>query len=201
MSLDRVPATNPMIQDPAQRAAQRAAATAPAGERTVPNGNVQAPAAPAGERTVPNGNVPAPAAPAGERTVPNGNVPATRPFQGSEPPMIAPEKRESGAGARPTIETLTANISQGFINVNSANNIRFPEMPTSYKSSLDPDMMSKVAGLPAPRDTKPEPVSMTPRDSELIASNMLVSQKLDDLIDIMRRGVGYQRKISQVATS
>ena len=115
--------------------------------------------------------------------------------------MIAPEKREPSAGTRSTIETLTANISQGFINVNSANNIRFPEMPTSYKSSLDPDMMSKVAGLPTVRETKPEPVSMTPRDSELIASNALVSQKLDDLIDIMRRGVGYQRKISQVANA
>jgi hypothetical protein len=176
---------------------------APAGGRTVPNGNVPAtPAAPAGGRTVPNGNVPAtPAAPADGRTVPNGNVPVTRSFQGSEPPMIAPEKREPSAGTRSTIETLTANISQGFINVNSANNIRFPEMPTSYKSSLDPDMMSKVAGLPTVRETKPEPVSMTPRDSELIASNALVSQKLDDLIDIMRRGVGYQRKISQVANA
>jgi hypothetical protein len=175
----------------------------PAGGRTVPNGNVPAtPAAPAGGRTVPNGNVPAtPAAPAGGRTVPNGNVPVTRSFQGSEPPMIAPEKREPSAGTRSTIETLTANISQGFINVNSANNIRFPEMPTSYKSSLDPDMMSKVAGLSTVRETKPEPVSMTPRDSELIASNALVSQKLDDLIDIMRRGVGYQRKISQVANA
>jgi len=74
-------------------------------------------------------------------------------------------------------------------------------MPTSYKSSLDPDMMSKVAGLPTVRETKPESMSMTPRDSELIASNALVSQKLDDLIDIMRRGVTYQRKISQVATA
>ena len=62
-------------------------------------------------------------------------------------------------------------------------------------------MMSRFAGLPTVRETKPEPVSATPRDSELIASNALVAQKLDDLIDIMRRGVTYQRKISQVATA
>jgi hypothetical protein len=115
--------------------------------------------------------------------------------------VVAPERREPGAGVRPTIETFTANISQGFINVNSANNIRFPEMPTSYKSSLDTDIRSKFAGLPTPREAKTEPVSATPRDSELIASNALVAQKLDDLIDIMRRGVTYQRKISQVATA
>ena len=75
-------------------------------------------------------------------------------------------------------------------------------MPTSYKSSLDTDIMSsKFAGLPTPREEKTETVSATPRDSELIASNALVAQKLDDLIDIMRRGVTYQRKISQVATA
>jgi len=128
-------------------------------------------------------------------------TPRDRNFVEPEPPVVAPERREPGAGVRPTIETFTANISQGFINVNSANNIRFPEMPTSYKSSLDTDMMSKFAGLPTPREAKTEPVSATPRDSELIASNALVSQKLDDLIDIMRRGVTYQRKISQVATA
>ena len=128
--------------------------------------------------------------------------PRIRDFVEPEPPVVAPERRAPGAGARPSIETFTANISQGFINVNSANNIRFPEMPTSYRSSLDPDIMSsKFAGLPTPREAKTETVSATPRDSELIASNMLVSQKLDDLIDIMRRGVGYQRKISQVATA
>ena len=75
-------------------------------------------------------------------------------------------------------------------------------MPTSYKSSLDTDIMSsKFAGLAPPREEKTETVSATPRDSELIASNALVAQKLDDLIDIMRRGVTYQRKISQVATA
>jgi len=198
--------TAPAATAPAATApAATAPAATPAGGRPVPNGSVPTPAAvpPAAGRTVPNGSVPTPAAvpSAAGRTVPNGSVPVTRPFQGSEPPMIAPEKREPSAGTRSTIETLTANISQGFINVNSANNIRFPEMPTSYKSSLDPDMMSKVAGLPTVRETKPEPVSMTPRDSELIASNALVSQKLDDLIEIMRRGVGYQRKISQVANA
>jgi hypothetical protein len=151
------------------------------------------PAAPAATTTTP-----APAAPA-----PQGGLPPreTRRFVEPEPPVVAPERREPGAGARPSIETFSANISQGFINVNSANNIRFPEMPTSYKSSLDTDMMSRFAGLPTVREAKTEPVSATPRDSELIASNALVSQKLDDLIDIMRRGVTYQRKISQVATA
>jgi hypothetical protein len=167
-------AANPTSQDPAQRAAAAAASVlTPRDRRFV---EPEPPAAPV-------------------------LTPRQRNFVEPEPPVVAPERREPGAGVRPTIETFTANISQGFINVNSANNIRFPEMPTSYKSSLDTDIRSKFAGLPTPREAKTETVSATPRDSELIASNALVAQKLDDLIDIMRRGVTYQRKISQVATA
>jgi hypothetical protein len=72
-------------------------------------------------------------------------------------------------------------------------------MTTAYRTSLDPDMMSRVAGIPNSRETTTESASTTVRDSDLIASNVLVSQKLDDLIDVMRRGVGYQRKISNQA--
>jgi hypothetical protein len=76
-------------------------------------------------------------------------------------------------------------------------------MPTAYQSSLDPDMMSKLSALStATGNTSSEQQSTTQRaDSELIASNALVSQKLDDLIDLMRKGVGYQRKISMSASA
>jgi hypothetical protein len=122
-----------------------------------------------------------------------------------EQPQVAP------AGGRPvpgslsslstSSEVLAATVNRGYVNIASVENIGFPQMPTSFRTSLDPDMMSKVAGVATSRETKTEPVSATPRDAELIASNVLVSQKLDDLIDIMRKGVGYQRKISQVANA
>lgn len=56
--------------------------------------------------------------------------------------------------------------------------------------------------MPVANNTTLEKESTTRRaDPDLIASNMLVSEKLDDLIDIMRRGVGYQRKISMSASA
>ena len=94
-------------------------------------------------------------------------------------------------------------IDRGYVNIASAENITFPQMPTAYQSSLDPDMMSKLSALStATGNTSSEQQSTTQRaDSELIASNALVSQKLDDLIDLMRKGVGYQRKISMSASA
>jgi hypothetical protein len=94
------------------------------------------------------------------------------------------------------------SINRGFVNIASAENIRFPNMPTSYQSSLDPNMMSRVAGFQE-RDNNTTEQESTPQraDPELIASTRLMSEKLDDLIDIMRKGVGYQRKISMSATA
>jgi len=94
-----------------------------------------------------------------------------------------------------TSDVLAATVSRGYVNIASVDNIGFPQMPTSFRSSLDPDMMGQIitARLSAARETKTES-TITPRDSELIASNVLMSQKLDDLIDIMRRGVGIQDK-------
>ena len=97
------------------------------------------------------------------------------------------------------VENLSASVSRGYVNIASVDNIRFPEMTTSYRTSLDPDMMNRVAGFANSRETTTETASTALRDSDLIASNVLVSQKLDDLIDVMRRGVGYQRKISNQA--
>lgn len=111
--------------------------------------------------------------------------------------------QNQNTGPRPLlsgiVESLSASVSRGYVNIESVDNIRFPEMTTAYRTSLDPDMMSRVAGIPNSRETTTESASTTVRDSDLIASNVLVSQKLDDLIDVMRRGVGYQRKISNQA--
>ena len=95
------------------------------------------------------------------------------------------------------------SINRGYVNIASAENITFPQMPTAYQSSLDPDMMSKLSTLATAKDnTVPEQQSIIQRaDPELIASNVLMSQKLDDLIDLMRKGVGYQRKISMSASA
>jgi hypothetical protein len=94
-----------------------------------------------------------------------------------------------------TSELLAATVNRGTVNIASAENIGFPQMPTSFRSSLDPDMMSQIitAGFSTARETTKESTT-TLRDSELIAANVVVSQKLDDLIEIMRRGVGIQDK-------
>lgn len=94
-----------------------------------------------------------------------------------------------------TSELLAATVDRGYVNIASAENIGFPQMPTSFRSSLDPDMMSQIitAGFSTARETTTESTT-TLRDSELIAANVVVSQKLDDLIEIMRRGVGIQDK-------
>jgi hypothetical protein len=113
------------------------------------------------------------------------------------------QDQNQNTGPRPLlsgiVESLSASVSRAYVNIASVDNIRFPEMTTSYRTSLDPDMMSRVAGFPNSRETSTETESATLRDSDLIASNVLVSQKLDDLIDVMRQGVGYQRKISNQA--
>jgi hypothetical protein len=94
-----------------------------------------------------------------------------------------------------TSELLAATVNRGYVNIASAENIGFPQMPTSFRSSLDPDMMSQIitAGFSTARETTTESTT-TQRDSELIAANVVVSQKLDDLIEIMRKGVGIQDK-------
>jgi hypothetical protein len=113
------------------------------------------------------------------------------------------QDQNQNTGPRPLlsgiVESMSASVSRAYVNIASVDNIRFPEMTTSYRTSLDPDMMSRVAGFPNSRETSTETESATLRDSDLIASNVLVSQKLDDLIDVMRQGVGYQRKISNQA--
>jgi len=118
---------------------------------------------------------------------------------GADPaPVTSPNNRIVPGGLSSlstTSDVLAATVNRGYVNIASVDNIGFPQMPTSFQSSLDPDMMSQIitARLTAEFQTKTESTT-TPRDSELIASNGLVTQKLDDLIEIMRRGVGIQDK-------
>ena len=127
-------------------------------------------------------------------------APAVTPAPRTGPPSGTQRQVPGGTSSVPTSGALS--IARGFINIESAENIRFPEMSTAYRSSLDPEMMSRFAGQPATGDASVEKESTAQRtDAELIASNVLVSQKLDDLIDIMRKGVGYQRKISMSASA
>ena len=127
-------------------------------------------------------------------------APAVSPAPAGGPPSGTQRQVPGGTSSVPTSGALS--IARGFINIESAENIRFPEMSTAYRSSLDPEMMSRFAGQPATGDASVEKESTAQRaDAELIASNVLVSQKLDDLIDIMRKGVGYQRKISMSASA
>jgi hypothetical protein len=123
-----------------------------------------------------------------DRAVPGADsVPVTPPRDRTVPGSLS--------SLSTTSDVLAATVTRGYVNIASVDNIGFPQMSTSYRSSLDPDMMGQIitARLSAARETKTESTT-TPRDSELIASNVLMSQKLDDLIDIMRRGVGIQDK-------
>lgn len=118
---------------------------------------------------------------------------------GADPAPVTPPRDRIVPGSLSSLSTtsdvLAATVNRGYVNIASVDNIGFPQMPTSFQSSLDPDMMSQIitARLTAEFQTKTESTT-TPRDSELIASNGLVTQKLDDLIEIMRRGVGIQDK-------
>jgi hypothetical protein len=118
---------------------------------------------------------------------------------GADPAPVTPPRDRIVPGGLSSLSTtsdvLAATVNRGYVNIASVDNIGFPQMPTSFQSSLDPDMMSQIitARLTAEFQTKTESTT-TPRDSELIASNGLVTQKLDDLIEIMRRGVGIQDK-------
>jgi len=118
---------------------------------------------------------------------------------GADPAPVTPPNNRIVPGGLSSLSTtsdvLAATVNRGYVNIASVDNIGFPQMPTSFQSSLDPDMMSQIitARLTAEFQTKTESTT-TPRDSELIASNGLVTQKLDDLIEIMRRGVGIQDK-------
>jgi hypothetical protein len=149
--------------------------------KNILQGRLQPTVTPPAAAVTPAAPAAAPAAPAGggtQRTVPSGRDSSALPSSGA------------------------LSIARGFINIESAENIRFPEMSTAYQSSLDPEMMSRFAGQPATGNTSAVNESTAQRaDPELIASNALVSQKLDDLIDIMRKGVGYQRKISMSASA
>jgi hypothetical protein len=149
--------------------------------KNILQGRLQPTVTPPAAAVTPAAPAAAPAAPAGggtQRTVPSGRDSSALPSSGA------------------------LLIARGFINIESAENIRFPEMSTAYQSSLDPEMMSRFAGQPATGNTSAVNESTAQRsDAELIAANVLVSQKLDDLIDIMRKGVGYQRKISMSASA
>jgi len=127
---------------------------------------------------------------------PPAPAPAPAPADTPRPPII-----QSFSGPEGAQEGL--RIDRGYVNIASAENITFPQMPTAYQSSLDPDMMSKLSALAtATGNTAPEQQSTTQRaDSDLIASNAILAAKMDDLIDLMRKGVGYQRKISMSASA
>jgi hypothetical protein len=160
-------------------------------------------AAPADGGAPPSGAGGGPLPPRGRGFVEPGALAPAGPAANARPQTGALAPAGPAANARPQLETLTANISQGYINVNSATNIKFPEMNTRYsptvkndaatelKNSEDvetqlTDIRAKFAG------TGPEKNS----NEDLLASNALVAAKMDELISLMRTSNGYQYKIS-----
>jgi hypothetical protein len=68
-----------------------------------------------------------------------------------------------------------------------------------YQTNVNPDMSQQFAGmLEAAKSMKASAVTTEKNtNEELIASNVMMAKKMDDLIDLMRSSVGYQQKISQ----
>ena len=89
---------------------------------------------------------------------------------------------------------LLANISQGVINIASANNIRFPNMSTRYNQNMSADTSKINRGS---EKTSAETTTETTTNQDVVASNALLAAKMDDLIGLMRTSNGYQQKISQ----
>jgi len=122
------------------------------------------------------------------------------------PPVVTPpNNRPPRVGAAgDTTETLA--INRGYVNIASAENIRFPAMPTAYQSSLDPDMTSRVRGFSesdsANKESKSELAGVFDDGFRMLSRDLTAqTASIDELVDLMRRGVGYQRKISMSASA
>jgi len=94
-------------------------------------------------------------------------------------------------------QVFSANISQGIINVASADNIRFPTIRTGYSSKMD---VSVDAIISQATEEMAKSIDNFNTDnvpnSAVVASNTVLAGKMDDLIEIMRGSKGYLENIS-----
>ena len=100
-----------------------------------------------------------------------------RQSDGPLPPVTVPtpDPRRRDTGALPSSEVLAANISRGIINIASADMLTLMKEPSKTSESI--------------------PVK-TQTDSDVIASNVMLAGKMDELIGLMRTSGGYLQKIS-----
>jgi hypothetical protein len=109
----------------------------------------------------------------------------------------APASSSSGAtAALLSSQVLSANISRGVINVASMDNVKFPTMMSRFSGAIDNVDAKQLMATKLEASNSVNKMEKS-SDSELIASNTMLSGKMDELIGLMRTSNGYQQKISQ----
>ena len=116
------------------------------------------------------------------------------PAVSTDRPVIPPAVTGNISTLSPS-QIFSANISQGIINVASADNIRFPTIRTGYSSKINAtgtDLQTTEEIAKAFENFNADNVP----NSAVIASNTVLAGKMDDLIEIMRGSKGYLENIS-----
>ena len=92
-------------------------------------------------------------------------------------------------------QVFAANISQGIINVASAENVRFPTIRTGYSSKINATGTDLQTTEEISKAFENFNVDNVP-NSAVVASNTVLAGKMDDLIELMRGSKGYLENIS-----
>jgi hypothetical protein len=117
------------------------------------------------------------------------------PAPSPSPSPVPPGPRRDISLGDVTAPSLFANISRGVINVASADNLRFPDMPTRYNSNMDADT-AKIITADFKQNNSSRAVEEKSSNKDVVASNAMMIAKMDEFISLMRTSNGYQQKIS-----
>jgi len=140
---------------------------------------------------------------------------ALTPAQQQPAPPAAPAVPVPEMTPRPIIDSITADIGRGVLNIASVENIRFPNMPAQNSTSVSasgsdlrfPNMQTQYStsvsasgsDLRAKEDLlKPfqQFASDKTPNSQVTESNIMLAGKMDELISLMRTSGSYLQKIS-----
>jgi len=113
--------------------------------------------------------------------------------------LVPPSMRDQG----PQNQNRQMNFENNLDELSSTRNRAYPSVASMrYKEGVNPDLSQQLSGTDEDAKramTKFAGLPEKTNNEELIASNAMVASKMDDLIDLMRKSVGYQEKISNQA--
>lgn len=113
--------------------------------------------------------------------------------------LVIPSMRDQG----PQNQNRQMNFENNLDELSSTRNRAYPSVASMrYKEGVNPDLSQQLSGTDEDAKramTKFAGLPEKTNNEELIASNAMVASKMDDLIDLMRKSVGYQEKISNQA--